>query len=72
MSGKSIQKAVLMELKQHGKPISVRELVALVRRDRPEFRAVADFDFRSAILAMSAVGAIESKPNNHIVVAQAE
>lgn len=72
MSGKTIQKAVLMELKQHGQPISVRELVARFRRDHPEFRDVADFDFRSAILAMSAVGTIESTPSNQIVVAKSE
>lgn len=66
MSSRSVQKAVLAELRQYGQPISIRELVARVRQGRPEFRAVADFDFRSAILAMRAIGAIESTPTNQV------
>lgn len=66
MSNRSIQKAVLAELRQYGQPISIRELMALVRQGRPEFKSVADFDFRSAILAMRAIGAIESTPTNQI------
>ena len=66
MSSKSVQQAVLAELRQYGQPISIRELVARVRQGRPEFRAVADFDFRSAILAMRAIGAIESTPTNQV------
>lgn len=68
MSNKSIQKAVLAELHRDGQPLSVRELIARVRQGRPEFTTVADFDVRSAILAMTAVGAIECTPTNQITV----
>ena len=68
MSSKTVQKAVLAELRQHEQPISVRELVARIREAHPEFRTVADFDFRSAILAMTAVGAIESTSTSQLAL----
>lgn len=68
MNSKSIQKAILAELREYGQPISIRELIARLRKGRPEFTTVADFDLRSAILAMTAVGAIESTPTNQVTV----
>lgn len=66
MSSKSVQQAVLAELRRHGGPLSVRDLLVRVRQAKPEFRAVPDFDFRSAILAMTAIGAIESDATNQL------
>ena len=68
MSRQAIQKAVFDELRQSGRPMSVRELVERIRRQRPGFKQVADFDFRSAVLAMTAIGAIESTPTSQIAV----
>lgn len=68
MSRQAIQQAVFDELRQSARPLSVRELVERIRRGRPEFKHVADFDFRSAVLAMTAIGAIESTPTNQVAV----
>jgi hypothetical protein len=68
MSRQAIQKAVVEELRQYGRPMSVRELVERIRRDRPELKQVADFDVRSAVLAMTAIGAIESTATNQVAV----
>jgi hypothetical protein len=68
MSKQAIQKAVVEQLRQSQRPMSVRELVERIRRDRPEFRQVADFDFRSAVLAMRTSGAIESTSTNQVAV----
>ena len=72
MSRQAIQKAVFEELRQSGRPMSVRELLERIRRERPEFKQVADFDLRSAVLAMTAIGAIESTPTNQVAVRAAE
>jgi hypothetical protein len=68
MSKQAIQKAVVEQLRQSQRPMSVRELVERIRRDRPEFKQVADFDFRSAVLAMRTSGAIESTSTNQVAV----
>ena len=68
MSKQAIQKAVVEQLRQSQRPMSVRELVERIRRDRLEFKQVADFDFRSAVLAMRTSGAIESTSTNQVAV----
>jgi hypothetical protein len=68
MSKQAIQKAIIEQLRQSQRPMSVRELVERIRRDRPEFRQVADFDFRAAVLAMRTSGAIESTSTNQVAV----
>ena len=68
MSKQAIQKAVVEQLRQSQRPMSVRELVQRIRQDRPEFKQVADFDFRSAVLAMRTSGAIESTSTNQVAV----
>jgi hypothetical protein len=72
MSRQAIQQAVFDELRQSARPLSVRELVERIRRERPEFKQVPDFEFRSAVLAMTAVGAIESTTTNQLAVRAAE
>ena len=67
-SKQAIQKAVVEQLRQSQRPMSVRELVERIRRDRPEFKQVADFDFRSAVLAMRTSGVIESTSTNQVAV----
>ena len=67
MSKQAIQEAVVNELRQSGHPLSVRELVGRIRQ-RAEFSQVPDFDFRSAVLAMAAVGEIESTSTNQVAV----
>jgi len=63
---KKLQQAVLAELRRNGRPMSIRELFSVVRSSDPELESVPDFDLRSAILAMHAIGAIESDAANHI------
>jgi hypothetical protein len=55
-------------LGQHGQPMSLRQLLERIRQRGPEFKQVADFDVRSAVLAMTAIGTIESSPTNKIAV----
>lgn len=66
MSRQAIQKAVYDALRQSGRSMTVRELVDLVRHQHPELQQVADFDIRAAILAMTAVGAIESTSTGQV------
>ena len=68
MSKQAIQKAVVEQLRQSQRPMSVRELVDSIRQARPEFKQVADFDFRSAVLAMRTSGALESTATNQVTV----
>jgi hypothetical protein len=68
MSKQAIQKAVVEQLRQSQRPMTVRELVGRIRQQRPEFKKVADFDFRSAVLAMTTSGAIESTSTNQVAV----
>lgn len=63
-----IQQAVFEELHQSQRPMSVRDLIEQIRREHPEFKQVADFDFRSALLAMKISGMIESTSTNQIYV----
>jgi hypothetical protein len=76
MSTQTIQKTVLTVLQLAHHPISVRELIAQVRAQNPDFISVSDFDLRSAVLAMTANGTIQSTSTNQVVVspnpAQAE
>lgn len=68
MSRQTIQRAVVDELQQYGQPISVGKLVQRIRDGHPEFKQVADFDFRSAVLAMTAVGIVESTATNEVAI----
>jgi len=71
MSRQDIQKAVLNELRRSAHPISVRELVEQVRKRLPEFKQVSDFEFRSAVVAMTAGGILESTPTNEVAASAA-
>ena len=67
MSKQAIQRAVVEELRRSARPLTVRELVERIRRSA-EFNQVPEFDLRSAVLAMTAVGEIESTSTNQIAV----
>ena len=68
MSRQLIQKAVLTALQRAHQPVSVRELMERLRTADPAFNNVADFDIRSAVLAMAANGTIQSTSTNQVEV----
>lgn len=68
MSRQAIQKAVITVLQQSGEAIKVRDLMSKIRNEKPEFRDVPDFDFRSAVLALAANGTIHSTSTNAVEV----
>lgn len=68
MSRQVIQKAVFTALQRVHHPISVRELMEQLRTDDPAFRDVPDFDIRSAVLALTANGTVQSTSTNQVEV----
>lgn len=66
MSRKKVQEAVLAELRRSPTPVGVRDLVERIRRGQPALGAVSDFDVRAAVLAMMAIGAIDSTLSNRL------
>ena len=68
MGRQIIQKAVVTALMSSQEPMSVRELIAQVRKANPAFGNVPDFDIRSAVLAMTANGTIQSTSTNQLEV----
>lgn len=66
MSKQEIQQAIAEQLERSEGPMTVGELLQNIRQQRPEFRKVADFDFRSAVLAMRISGAVRSISTNQI------
>ncbi len=68
MSRQLIQKAVFTTLQRVHHPISVRELIEHLRTDDAAFNSVPDFDIRSAVLALTANGTIQSTSTNQVEV----
>lgn len=68
MSKQAIQQAVAAVLTRLRHPISVRALMEEIRTEKPEFRDVPDFDFRSAVLALTANGTIQSTSTNEVEI----
>lgn len=66
MSKQEIQRAIVDQLERSQGPMTVGKLLQSIRQQHPEFRTVADFDFRSAVLAMRMSGAVRSISTNQI------
>lgn len=70
MSRQAIQNAVFTVVRSSGQPLRVRTLMERIR-EKPEFRDVPDFDLRSAILALTANGTLQSTSTNELEIRHA-
>ena len=68
MSRQDVQKAVIAQLRSSERPLRVGDLIEAIRRQQPGFAAVRDFDFRTAVLALTANGQIHSTSTNRVEV----
>ena len=68
MSRQDVQKAVIAELRSSEQPLRVGDLIEAIRKQKPEFADVRDFDFRTAVLALTANGQIHSTSTNRVEV----
>ena len=68
MSRQDVQKAVIAELRSSEQPLRIGDLIEAIRKQKPEFADVRDFDFRTAVLALTANGQIHSTSTNRVEV----
>jgi hypothetical protein len=66
MSRQDVQKAVIAQLRSSEHPLRVGDLIEAIRREKPEFANVRDYDFRTAVLALTANGQIHSTSTNRV------
>lgn len=68
MGNDKIRPAVEQYLRQQGTPATIGEMAAQIRDANVDLRNVSDFDVRSTVLRMMAVGQLESKETNQIAL----
>ena len=71
MSRQQVQRLVVHELGKSNNPMSVSDLVGLIRRGHATSQEVSDFEIRSAVVALTAFGKLDMTSGSKIAVARA-